>query len=57
LADALDTALRQFSRSKFGEHLEMNFGFESFPPEFIWPVSDDHELRAMLERRAVHVFG
>lgn len=56
LAGALDRALRQFSRSTFGEGLEMRFGFESFPPEFIWPGSNGHELRTMLERRTIHDF-
>ena len=56
LGNALDTALRQFSESKFGKELEIRFSFESFPAEFIWPGSDDHELRIMLERRMVHDF-
>jgi hypothetical protein len=57
LADPLDTGLRQFSRSRFGEKLEVSFGFESFPPEFAWPGSDDHQLLNMFERRRVHVFA
>jgi len=56
LGNALDAGLRQFSHSTFGAEPQIRFGFESFPPEFVWPGSNDQQVRIMLERRKAHDF-
>jgi len=51
LGTSLGVGFQQFSGRRFTGALEMNFGFESFPDDFQWPGTPEHELPKFLERR------